>query len=195
LAVSAFNSAEILAMSARFLIAAVFLLAVFWKVVCGEFLDGTFFYWTLRNDDRLVHLTAWLSDDSVASVRSAARSWRDWTVATQSGALAPLAIDRAVLNVALVMGWFGLAIEGSIALLFSFSSDRLYAARHAALIVFILSTYFLLPVIGFAFVLAVMGLAQTRPDDLGRRTLYVCLLFAIQLIAMPWQAVIFASFS
>ena len=100
-----------------------------------------------------------------------------------------------MLNVALVMGWFGLAIEGSIALLFSFSSDRLYAARHWALIVFILSTYFLLPVIGFAFVLAVMGLAQTRPDDLARRTLYVGLLFAIQLVAIPWQAVIFSSLS
>ena len=194
LAVSAVNCAEILARSARVLIAAVFLLAVFWKVACGEYLDGTFFYWTLKNDDRLVHLTAWLSDVSIASVRLAARSWSDWTMEAQSGAVVPLAIDRAVLNVALVMGWFGLAIEGSIALLYSFSSERLYGARHAALIVFILSTYFLLPVIGFAFVLAVMGLAQTRPDDLARRTLYVCLLFAIQLINMPWQAVIFTSF-
>ncbi len=51
---------------------------------------------------------------------------------------------------------------------------------------FIATTYFLLPVVGFAFVLALMGLAQCPAAYRWTRISWLAILILIQLSRIPW---------
>ncbi|MCJ8283723.1 MAG: hypothetical protein MJK14_29075, partial [Rivularia sp. ALOHA_DT_140] len=62
--------------------------------------------------------------------------------------------------------------------------------RDWLLIVFIITTYFLLPVLGFAYVLAIMGLAQCPSTRVSVRTTYLCLFGLLQLARLPWENLI-----
>lgn len=63
---------------------------------------------------------------------------------------------------ALVLTWWTILIEAVVAVLFLWPEDRGPSRwRDPALLVFILTTYPVAPVIGFAWVLAAMGTAQS----------------------------------
>ena len=79
-----------------------------------------------------------------------------------------------------------LLVEGAVGGLHAIRAPRLYMARHLALMTFILGTYLLLPVIGFAFVLTVLGLAQCHERDTAMRLRYLALLCLVQFTIVPW---------
>ena len=94
--------------------------------------------------------------------------------------------DTTLRQITLAASWMTLLVEGAVGGLHAIRAPRLYMARHLALMTFILGTYLLLPVIGFAFVLTVLGLAQCHERDTAMRLRYLALLCLVQFTIVPW---------
>lgn len=183
----AIGSPTVLRTSGRLLVAVAFTFAVLWKIVAGEYLDGSFFYLAFITDGRLQLVASTIADGGVPFVRGAGRSISD---AMSSGALTsvvPLRHDPSLGAAAIALSWTGLAIEGAVAALHALPHERWYWPRHLSLMAFVAFTYLLLPVVGFGFALAVMGFAQIREDDQRLKRLYLGLLCFLQLSLVPWR--------
>jgi hypothetical protein len=102
----------------------------------------------------------------------------------------PLPRSERLHSLTIVMSWLTVIGEGSVAAFHAFGTRRLYRVRHLVLTTFILATYFLLPVLGFAFMLTILGLAQCDEDDEMRRFRYLILLGTIQLTMIPWRTLL-----
>ena len=173
--------------SARLLVGIAFTFAVFWKVIGGQFLDGSFFYFTSLTGPRLQPFTAALARVDLNQVTLAADSLGYLGAAGSETMSLPLPTFPSIWRAALWLSWTGLLVEATVAALHLAPSRLLYYPRHASIIVFVALTYFLLPVVGFAFTLAVLGMAQCREGDHRLRLWYVALICVIQLTVIPWR--------
>ena len=88
--------------------------------------------------------------------------------------------------VADVLTWWTLAIEGAVALAF-LGPGRSWLGRHRdhLLITFTATTYLAAPVLGFGWLLLVLGLAQCRSTVGHLRVLYVAAFVAVRIGATP----------
>lgn len=179
---------EDLRRTAQALVALVFAFAVFWKVYAGQYVDGSFMRWTLVTDPRLEGITAYLLNTGTPDLGTTREAIRMAGVLGHTDLSVPLETSRSLVRVAFGLSWMGLVVEGIVAVAHFIPGPRAYQLRHASLMVFILLTYFLLPVRGFAFALAVLGLAQCRTDDSGRVMTYVVMFGLIQLTMLAWQS-------
>jgi hypothetical protein len=169
---------EALARSARLLVGLAFAFAVLWKAVLSpDFLDGTFLRVTLLADPRLDALapaTTGLSPEAL-------QPWRDWIAGHGSVSAAPGPLPpRLQLVVAVATAWT-LALEGAVAASFLAPAKmHLGRVRDVLLLVFCVTTYAVLPVKGFGWLLLAMGAAQSPPERRGVRASY--------LAAFAWVA-------
>ncbi|PSB22787.1 hypothetical protein C7B61_09535 [filamentous cyanobacterium CCP1] len=188
LAVSAKDADGVLAWNGRVLIGLTFLFATTWKMLAGEYWDGAFLHYTF------------LADDRVESVATAIGSLSPNTL-PQNRLLEvllkqfPQAIGNVTLTTSprlqaftLAASYWTLFIEGSVAIAFLVNPLRLFSRfRDWFLIVFIATTYFLLPVLGFAYILIIMGFAQCPSKHTAVRVAYVGLFAFLQLSRLPWD--------
>jgi hypothetical protein len=181
------ESAAFLQVTARVLIALVFGFATFWKAFGGEYFDGSFMYWTFLTDPRVSRVAALVAGYSEAEVSVAREALVTAANLHIVGVPMPVLSSNGLWLATLLLSWLGLLVEGAVAVTHAIPSRRLYHLRHATLMGFIAMTYFLLPVSGFAFVLAVVGFAQCRDDDQEMRWRYLALLAVVQLITIDWQ--------
>lgn len=176
-----------LAVSARWLVAACFLFATLWKVLSPDFLDGTFFHYALLTDLRLQwagELFGGLSAEVSAANRRALEA-----LVGYSAKVSPVELrsSPAVAAAAGVMAWATLAVEGLVALVFAAPERwRLDRLRAPLLLAFVLSTYALAPVIGFGWILLILGLAQA-PDRGAIPTAYAVVFLLLPLYRIPWH--------
>jgi len=153
---------ETAAEAARRLIGFTFALAIIQKAFLSpDYLDGTFFRWTLAEDHRFEILGRVLGRDADALTATRAFLHADPAMPVPEGAafVEPVALRVA----ATVLTWSTLAIEGFLALVFlapTLSGGGRW--RDASLIVFCLGTYLVAPVVGFGWMLIAMGVAQSR---------------------------------
>jgi hypothetical protein len=185
LATTAGDPARVMSVNARAMIGLAFALAVLWKLVAGQYLDGSFLYFEFLTERRLgaaCHMISDLSwDDLERNQRLlsqlSATLLPDMSIRLEGGA----GLRRLTLG----MSYWTLLIEGLVALAFLVPRRSwLGRFRDAYLMVFTATTYFLLPVAGFAFVLTLLGLMQS--DRPGFRKLYLVLFVAVQLVQVPW---------
>ena len=94
--------------------------------------------------------------------------------------------------VAAIETWGGVLLEALIATLFFIPVEGpLRTARHAALLMFCMTTYALAPVAGFGWLLATMGLAHCRPNQRVLRGAYLAVFILILLYSeIPWSRVL-----
>jgi hypothetical protein len=175
--------------TARILVGLVFSFAVSWKLLEGQYIDGSFFYFTFFTDGRAQRLASAIGSmplQDVTVVRDAL------AFAGARGLSVPLHVPDSptLATVSLVASWLTLIGESVVALIHLLPSDRLYGARHILLFGFIVATYFVLPVVGFAFMLCILGLAQCRDDDVTNKVRYVLILAAMQLAVVPWKQIL-----
>ena len=83
----------------------------------------------------------------------------------------------AFRRLASALTWGGLALEAIVAAVFLLPARPVL--RHAALLLFCVTTYAFAPVAGFGCLLLVLGLAQTSPSDRRTRALYVAAFFLV----------------
>lgn len=207
---------EVLAHNARWLIGLAFAFALLWKLLAGQYLDGSFLHYTFLGDERLSFASRWLgglSVDQLAHNRAVEAELADHPALGAAVAFHTTALMR---QTALISSYWTLFIEGTVAFAFLLPSRlatefheksttgprRLLgwfsATRDLWLLGFLLTTYLLLPVLGFAYLLAVMGFCQvvnarnadTHVLTLRERRLrlgYLFLFALLQLARLPWD--------
>ncbi len=179
------NPEESLAHNARLLIALSMGFAALWKLMGGQYLDGSFLHHTMLTDGRFVEFSNIVTGISLETLRENRVILRLW----QSGMLDETAVQLTSNNLAqtisLALSYFTIAIEIFIALTF-FLGDRIPLLwRHAGLMVFILTVYPVATVIGFGAMLIVMALADVPKHHYRIRLCYLGMLTFTLLAAIP----------
>jgi hypothetical protein len=170
---------DYLARMGRLLIGVCMLLAVSYKAfISPDFVNGSFFEFTLMTDKRFGSVAHLFCDafPSLAEVNERA-------IAQARSQLSPLVAqvdfqltsNYLLRRAATVMTWWTLFIETSIGLLFLLPYGGRYL-KHILLLVFIVTTYPIAPVIGFASILALMALAHLGNGPIWLRTCYFALI-------------------
>lgn len=183
------DPAGALRLMARRFLALVFVAATLWKLTSGEFLNGAFPNIMFVFDPRLSPLVPAISQLSGGEL---ARFRQEWSSVVQSGATAAVLVpmNEAYRTFGLLMGWATLLVEGTLGLAYLGSPRLWYKVQHAALMIFIVGTYFVFPVVGFGFVLTAMGIGACEPHDLIRRRCYISILGIIQFAVAPWRTLL-----
>jgi len=186
--VGAANTASVLANNARLLIGLCFGFATFWKFYAGEYLDGSFLHSVFLTDGRVTTPMAAVGGVLEAELENNRAMLSLLTQHPSDDAFVSLATSARLEGIALVSSYWTLFIEGLIAILFLWpgKSRRWMMAQDAALLVFLATTYVLLPVAGFATLLAIMALSR-RTGPHSWRVVYISILVLIQLTRIPWQ--------
>ena len=179
-----------LATNARLLIGLCFLFATLWKFMSAEFIDGTFFHFTLLTDRRFsgfADLVGGVPVEVTAANISALE-----TLTRPYGGVDVIQLEDSprIGGLALFLAVWTITVEGLLALIFLVPlRDRQAPLRDGALLLFMVSTYPVATVVGFGRVLAVMGLAQS-PNRLGfERPLYLLLFLVLPLFRFPFARV------
>lgn len=188
LAVGSSDPDRVCATNARILLGLCFLFAVIWKFLAGQYLDGSFLQYTLLKDSRIEAMAMGLGGttrDGLIENRALIQTLRAYP---SDGLSIALNAAPGVRILALVLSYWTLLIEGAVAVAFLTPSRfRWVRWRDMLLITFIATTYFILPVTGFAFALALLGFAQCEPERKAMRVTYLLLFVAIQLTRIPWD--------
>lgn len=177
-----------LARSARWLIGLVFALAVLQKTLSGDYLDGRFMYYELLLDQRFAGLARHLGGlpDHVLELNHAARE----ALVNYASDLASVQLQgrRSLEWLAAILTWWVYAIEAGLAIAFLSRHPRwLHERRDWILLAFLSTTYLFATVIGFGWVLAIMGIAQTEDEDHALRGLYLAAFLLLQAYQVRWS--------
>lgn len=148
--------------SARYLIGLAFLFAVIAKLLAPDYLSGAFFEGMLLSDARFSGVASFFGGIPLQDIQLSELARRDLAYLGDPSILLPYPSSGRLVALAAVLTWWTLFIESAVALLFLWPGERGLARwRDPALLVFIATTYPVAPVIGFAWVLASMGVAQS----------------------------------
>ncbi|HSR69623.1 MAG TPA: hypothetical protein VLU25_16955 [Acidobacteriota bacterium] len=182
------GAGRVLHVNARLLIGLCFLFATFWKAVSPDYLSGDFFHFTLLTDPRLESFAR-----LVGGVPERAFVENAQTVSELSGAPegreAFLQGTPLLAWVAQVLTWLTIVMEGLLALAFLLPLPPSLAVwRHVLLLLFALGTYSIAPVIGFGWVLMIMGLAQCEEEHKWLRLAYIVVFFVLITFRLPWPS-------
>lgn len=161
----------------RLVTGALFAVAVMWKVTSMAFWRGDVFHTVLVYDGRFDVLSRWLgglSQSAIAANRAAFEAMEQST-ATLSSVPVEGGTQMTLLLLGLVV--WTLLIEAAVAVSFLAPDHHpLARLRHPSLLAFGLSTYPLVPVLGFAIMFTAVGLALS--DDVRVQSLYLAMTFA-----------------
>ncbi len=152
--------------NARLLIGLAFLLAVVAKLISPDYLSGDFFTSLLVTDGRFSGVASFFGGIPMQDIQLSSLARKDLIVF--GDLTVPFdVIDTPRLRVmAQVMTWWTIIIEALVAVLFLWPEDRgLSRWRDPSLLLFIMTTYPIAPVIGFAWVLSAMGTAQSTSQS------------------------------
>lgn len=177
----------VLRTQARLLAGLVFALAVAWKLRSGQYVDGSFFEHALLADPRLEPVARWVGGLSDAEYAANASLLGDLV----SGAPAvSLVTTERLRAAAFVMTWSALLLETAAAVCFlAPPASRLGRLRHAMVFVFCVTTYLVVPVIGFGVLLVLMAYATTGDGETGVRRLHLVLLAFLVTWPPVWRAI------
>jgi hypothetical protein len=187
-AASSKGRSGLLALNARLLVGAAFGLSVFWKLNL-EFMSGEFFHYTFLFDPRFRSIAEVIGGIAPASYDANQLVHGELSQAA-IGSVRALTSSPALTPVGCVMAGWTLLIEAAVALAFLFSSRHHIARfRSALLLCFVATTYFLAPVLGFAYLLLCMGVTtlESRAELERYRMPYIVAFAGVSLYAMPWR--------
>ncbi|MDX1509716.1 MAG: hypothetical protein R3249_00045 [Nitriliruptorales bacterium] len=178
------NPEEAFATQARWLVGLAFALATGWKLLSGEFLDGSFFVHAQLVDPRFARVAELIGgldpETAIATREAIAASVREPIAAAVS-----VPADQ-VRTLAIIFTAWGVALEGAIAVaMLGPDRPRWRAARSGLLLTFMATTYLVVPVVRFGLLLAALGIGQAR----GRwRTAFWWSIPALLAWTPIWQA-------
>ena len=183
-----------LEVSARWLLALVFLWAALWKgVLSPDYRDGRFFTVRLMSDARFEDRAVLLSGLSVDEVRENRDALTlvpsDADADADRPAIRPMKTTPRFRFWVQVITWAVLAFEAGLALVFLLPWRRWTdPLRHGGLMVFCLGTFAFAPVRTFGWLLLLLGLATVPAERTRLRALYVTVWFLIAFVSyVPWE--------
>jgi len=175
-----------LAVNARLLIGLTFAFATLWKLISVDYLSGDFFRYTLLADERfggLAHLVGGTSEQQLAANRLMIGELLRFDSVLDG---VPLLGGTRTTLLSVVLTWGTITMEGLIAVAFLAPVTALGRLRDLLLQLFALGTYAVAHVVGFGWLLMIMGYAQCRAESYRTRAAYVAIFFLIQLYTLPW---------
>jgi len=177
--------AIVLPVLARRLIALCFVLAVYGKFSSPQFLNGAFMQQQMLWDARLKDNTQLAFKIPETQAKHNAQVFADlYTKDIHRPVTAQLFIPQRLPQFAWFLSIWTIFIESLVAI--SFLSRRLsffYRYRHAVLLTFIVTTYPIATVPGFAMVLAVLGFIEAFSARQNKRAWTTC--FALTALLVP----------
>jgi hypothetical protein len=183
-----------LARHGRLLIGLAFTCATLWKAVLSpDYLDGTFFRVMLMADQRFeasVRFVSGLNTEQLAANRRLLEAER---LPDMGRPAAHTLVEPVRLTLfAQVATWWTVCLEATVALTFLWPRRGWVARqRHLVLAVFCATIYAIAPVVGFEWLLLVMGVAQCEPERTVVRSVYLMLFFVLLVYqALPWTALL-----
>lgn len=183
-----------IACSARWTIGLCMAWAVLWKVLSPDYLNGSFFHYTLLVDERfamVARLLAGVPASSLADNRHLHDLLLNGHLRGLEVASVGLADTWQVRKVALLLTWWTVLIEAGLAVLFLLPDRaRLRTFRNAGLLAFGITTYAVAPVIGFGWMLMLLGMAQTGRRQQAWRLGYLAAFLLIQAYMLPVSDVV-----
>ncbi len=179
--------ASVMAWNARVLVGLTFLCATVWKLAAGQYFDGSFMHYTLLTDGRFEFFAHVIGGVAKPELNQAPLIEEGVALLAGTGAEAAIYTSPRLEALSLALSWFTLAIEAAIALAFFMHSRW----RDALLLTFIVATYFFVPVLGFGYILAVLGLAACPVERPFWRAGYLVSLVVLQIGRLPWETVAF----
>lgn len=187
LAVASTAPVQVLHHNARFLIALSFTFAMLWKLFDPEFLDGSSLSDCFLTDPRVEGVSAALWDFPRAPLFDNRALLGLASIAPQAGLALQMDGAERRAPVAQALAVWTIAIEGAIAVAFWWKESPL--GLHVRNSLFLATTYPVLPGVGFAFVLAVLGSASSS-DHERWRAVFALTAVAVCLVAIPWQSLL-----
>ena len=179
------DTASVLAINGRLLVALAFSFAVFWKFFSGDFISGKYFEFVFLIDPRLetvARLGADVSRADLAFDRSLVRLLQTFPSEALEGTIRHTARLPVVAS---AMAWLTVLIEGGVAIAFWLRMRITGLDLHNWLLMaFCVTTYSLAPVIGFGFLLVTMGLAQCDLHQRESRQGYLWTFIIVQFALM-----------
>lgn len=173
----------VLATNARMLTGFCFLIAAMWKTSSPEFTSGEVLGFKMLQDFRFREMLTgpWMGMTAAAMEQfdSSYSLMRNSSAAVDS---VSVECPPALPGFSLAMTWWTVFIEWAVAVLFLF--PRLFRreeALHLSLLLFVATTYFVVPVMGFCNVFCVMGYAQVSPDKRRWRVAFLATLVVANL--------------
>lgn len=180
---------DIVQFNARYFLVFIMLLAVVRKVTSGTYLDGSFFELVMLTDERFRgFLTLFGVDQAVLSGGSLAIKLlkNPYVAVTDNTVL--LGTNAYIRFLAKLVTWYDLLIQLLIGAAFLIRRPSADIIGHIALLVFIFTAYFAAPVIGFSWILAIMGIALAKKPYPNIAMVYLLSFGVMTMYEVPWQA-------
>jgi hypothetical protein len=159
-----------------------------WKgVLSPDFADGRFFRSTLLMDPRFRDLSLLAGEMTPQDVQANARALAE--VRQGRAAEAKLHEPPRQARMATVITWWTLASEAAVALAFLWPGRGalIRGLRHGTLLLFAWTTYAFATVVGFGWLLVILGVSQCEPRERAMRLAYLATFFVVfghQVV--PW---------
>ena len=182
------RSERALGVNARVLIGLCFSFAVLWKTLSPDYLNGAFFHYTLLVDGRFTRFASIVAGISPTVLASNVVELR--ALQPSVNALANLESTESVALLSKIVTWWGYSLELAIAVAFLAPLDGLYRLRNPLLLTFLVTTYVVAPVIGFGWLLCIMGFAQCGCREVSARVCYIACFLLLQLFLLPWATLL-----
>jgi hypothetical protein len=185
------HPATVLSFNARALLGLAFLFAALSKAASADYLNGSFFEFALLFDDRFRDVANSLGGITaeLQAVNDAAHDVLTNYDSSQDQVL--LKSTSAAWTLAQLITIWTIVIEAVLAVLFLFPARRgLAFIRDYTLLLFIASVYMVAPVLGFGWLLAILGLAQVDEGRPHVKALYVLAILLLQVYRLPLSAIL-----
>jgi len=186
-----------LGIQAKYIIGLCFLFAVIGKFLAPEFIDGSFFEFTNTADSRFFGFTSFAADIDSKLLLANEKNLLNLMNTQNPDTFFVLNGVENLSSIGLIVSYWTIFIEGMIAITFCLPSNFLLSKwRNIFLIAFILTTYPIATVAGFAIILVTLGFIQSiKNNKLTYYSLFYLLVFIfLPLIKIPFLRVFNALF-
>jgi len=186
---------RLLRQNARLLLGLCFAIATIWKIQAGQYLDGTFFQYSLLAVERFDKVAALLggSAERVAVNAETIAQLRAVPGPAEAVALEPHLPGVRWLAQGLAI--WTIAVEAVIALAFLLPGPRGFRnVGHLAVLIFVSTTYFFAPVFVFASLLLVLGAASLEERSSSWRFPYLVIFTLLPVVLLSLVDLAFLGF-
>ncbi|MBL8547400.1 MAG: hypothetical protein JNL81_13120 [Hyphomonadaceae bacterium] len=185
---SAGDAEKLLRANARFLLTLIMFGAIVQKTLSPDYLSGDFFEFMLLSDPRLAALLGFFGvpATSAAETQFALNALSSSYVTVEGGRL-QIGVTPTLTMIALAATWWNYGAQIVLDALGVWGrrwTDTLY---HCLMIVFIATTYFIAPVIGFGWLLVLLGLTLAGRGRPMVCAAYLASLVLLTLYDIPWR--------
>ena len=172
--------------NARWLIFLVFAFATLWKIISPDYINGSFFRYTLLTDARFANVTDTLTNFSYEMAVHNQETLTSIILYDSVAVAGEMQGHDEVANIATFFTFWTVFIEGTIAILFLLpGTAKIVQIRSWSILLFLFTTYIVAPVVAFGWLLSIMGIAQSDSQHRFIRIMFFIAFIFVLLYTIP----------